>query len=272
MPSTRRSLADVPAISDSAVVVRDAAGHLHRFAGDLGTLGGRPHRLNVPLGDAAVPGRSPRFSYPLELLAVEVAAQPADGLEATEATLTVHGVAAIADGAGRTVALDARPRLAHHVVRLRPAACRGNEQRGCGADRRDRRRAGCRSSAAWTGSVAGPIVTFAPARARRGRRGAGAGRRDRSFLEATGGAVGDELSCRSPASIAGRRSSARSARSRRPTLRAAPAHGPADPRAPAVRGERRGRRGRGMVVRGRPGAARGASIACVPRRSAAARW
>ena len=43
--------ADTPAITTS-VVVRDAAGHLHRFGGDLATLGGSPHRLGVPLGDA----------------------------------------------------------------------------------------------------------------------------------------------------------------------------------------------------------------------------
>jgi hypothetical protein len=88
--------ADVPAIAVS-VVLRDAEGHLHRFAGDLGTLGGSPHRLNVPLGDASFPAES-TFSYPLELLAVEVQLFLPEGLEATEATLTVRGVEVVANG------------------------------------------------------------------------------------------------------------------------------------------------------------------------------
>ena len=55
----------------ASVVVRDAAGHLHRFEGGTGTLGGSPHVLDVPLGDReAQPDAS--FAYPLELLAIEI--------------------------------------------------------------------------------------------------------------------------------------------------------------------------------------------------------
>ena len=95
--------ADVPTIVVS-VVLRDAEGHLHRFAGDLGTLGRSPHRLNVPLGDASFPAES-TFSYPLELLAVEVQLLLPEGLEATEATLTVHGVEVVANGTVRPALL-----------------------------------------------------------------------------------------------------------------------------------------------------------------------
>jgi len=95
--------ADLPGIGTS-VVVRDAAGHLHRFEGETATLGGSPHRLGVPLGDAAS-GRGATFAYPLELLALEIRLTLPEGREATEATVTLHGVTAIADGTERPVPL-----------------------------------------------------------------------------------------------------------------------------------------------------------------------
>ena len=97
--------ADIPAIGTS-VVVRDASGHLHRFEGGSGTLGGGPHRLEVPLGDPeARPGAT--FADPLELLAVEIELTLPEGREVTEASVTVHGIEALsaATAAARPVPL-----------------------------------------------------------------------------------------------------------------------------------------------------------------------
>ena len=247
--------ADVPAVAAS-VVLRDANGHLHRFASSLGTLGGSPHRLDVPLGDARFPAEA-SFSYPLELLAIDVQLLLPEGREATDATLTVLGVDVIADGSERAGAAHARAWMAHHVVGLWPAARRGGgAQCRDGAEGRDRdagvadhpRRRSLRSRDRRHVRSAG---------ARRGRCGPDRGRRDRSVPRS------DRRRHRRRAAGADRGVDRRvvvvDAIRAFPTVdpvETAPAHGLPDAGAPAVRRQRRRGSGAGMVVRRRPVAAR----------------
>lgn len=86
-----------PAILDgqpglaTRVVVRDAAGHLYRFAGEGTTFGPGPRRVEVPLG-ATRPDAM--FSYPLDLLAVEIELELPPTLEATQGTIGIAGLEA----------------------------------------------------------------------------------------------------------------------------------------------------------------------------------
>lgn len=182
--------ADTPAISTS-VVIRDAAGHLHRFTGDVATLGGSPHRLDVPLGDPDGPPGS--FSHPLELLAIDVELTLPEGREATEATVTVHGVEAIADGPTESVPLTIERGwrttssvygLPHAVVDARNTGAELTVETGTpglqiirGVDRFGR----------------GTVVTFAPrALDEVGAEPVPVVATD-AYLAATAGAIGDEL-------------------------------------------------------------------------------
>ena len=183
--------ADVPAIVAS-VVLRDANGHLHRFPSDVGTLGGSPHRLDVLLGDERFPAES-SFSYPLELLAIEAQLLLPEGLEATEATLTVSGVDVIAGGTEQPVplALERGWRttssvygLPHGIVEARNAGTALEVETGTpglqiirGVDRFGR----------------GTVVTFAPLALDQVGADAVPVVATDPYLEATGGAIGDEL-------------------------------------------------------------------------------
>jgi FtsX-like permease family len=183
--------ADLPAVG-ALVVIRDAAGHLYRFGGEVGTLGGGRQRLDVPLGDPD-PERGAVYGYPLELLAIEVPLALPEGREATEATVTVHSVATIDDATERAVplALDRGWRttssvygLPHAAVDARNAGAKLTVETGTpglqiirGVDRFGR----------------GTIVTFAPAALDAvGAEPVPVVATD-PYLEATGGAVGDEL-------------------------------------------------------------------------------
>ena len=191
VPVDPAQYADVPALGVS-VVLRDADGHLHRFGGDLGTLGGSPVHLNVPLGDARFPADS-TFSYPLELLAIEVQLLLPEGLEATEATLTVPWIHVIANGTEEPVPLTLERGwrttssvygLPHGAVDASNTGTELKVQTGIrgmqiirGVDRFGR----------------GTVVTFAPV----ALDGVGVGPipvvATDPYLEATGGAIGDEL-------------------------------------------------------------------------------
>ena len=183
----------------TSVVLRDAAGHLHRFEGGIATLGGGPHRLEVPLGGAANQPVSSSFAYPLDLLAIEVELFLPEEAQATEATLTVHGVEAIADGAEQPVTLTLERGwrttssvygLPHAVVETRNAGAELNVETGTpglqvirGVDRFGR----------------GTVVTFAPVVLDTvGAEPVPVVATD-AYLEATGGVVGEEL----PVRIAG---------------------------------------------------------------------
>jgi hypothetical protein len=89
----------------TSVVVRDAAGLLHRFTAPTVTIDRGPHDLVIPLDAGSVPGTS--FAYPLDLFAVDLGLSLPEGYQATDATVTVHDVAAAgADAAWRPVQLD----------------------------------------------------------------------------------------------------------------------------------------------------------------------
>jgi hypothetical protein len=88
----------------ASVVVRDAAGHLHRFEGGTAPLGGSPHVLDVPLGDRETQPDA-TFAYPLELLAIEIELTLPEERQATEAILTVHRVETIAGATAQPVPL-----------------------------------------------------------------------------------------------------------------------------------------------------------------------
>ena len=81
----------------TSVVVRDAAGILHRFPGQTVTMDPGAHVIVIPLGSGASQGAS--FAYPLELFAVDLAVSLPGGYRATDATITVHDVAAAGDDA-----------------------------------------------------------------------------------------------------------------------------------------------------------------------------
>ena len=78
----------------SSVVVRDAQGHLYRFAGSDAAFGPGPHRVEVPLG--AIDRADATFAYPLELLAIEVALELPATMDLTIGTVEVEGVEAAA--------------------------------------------------------------------------------------------------------------------------------------------------------------------------------
>ena len=183
--------ADVPALAAS-VVLRDAAGHLHRFQGETATLGGDGDPLGVSLGEPDLQTGA-TFAHPLELLAIEVSLTLPEGREATEATVTVHRVAAIVDGTERAVplALDRGWRttssvygLPHTAVKARNAGPKLTVETGTpglqiirGVDRFGR----------------GTVLTFAPTVLDTvGAEPVPVIATD-AYLEATGAAVGDDL-------------------------------------------------------------------------------
>ncbi len=89
----------------TSIVVRDATGLLHRLTAPTVTIEPGPHELVIPLGAGSVPGAS--FAYPLELFAVDLGLSLPSGYSATDATVTVHDVAAAGDDAAwRPVSLD----------------------------------------------------------------------------------------------------------------------------------------------------------------------
>jgi hypothetical protein len=68
-------------------VVRDAAGHLYRFAGEGTTFGAGPRRVEIPLG--ASDRSDAAFAYPLDLLAIELDLELPPTLEVTRGTIEV---------------------------------------------------------------------------------------------------------------------------------------------------------------------------------------
>jgi hypothetical protein len=89
-----------------SVVVRDAQGLLHRFGGGSATIDPGPHEMVVPLGDPSEAGRA-SFSYPLDLLAVELSVALPEGLQTPDATVSVGALAtAGGDGTWRSTSLE----------------------------------------------------------------------------------------------------------------------------------------------------------------------
>lgn len=104
VPVDPATVAGRPGI-DTSVVVRDAFGGLYRFAGDVAPIGGR-HTIDVPLGATTGVTTAASFAYPLALAAVEVTVRLPGDLEATDASLSVDGLAvAGADGSFVEVAM-----------------------------------------------------------------------------------------------------------------------------------------------------------------------
>ena len=76
----------------TAVVVRDAAGQLTRFAGGSTAFGAGSQTVEIPLGDPDRP--ADRFAYPLDLLAVEVGLFLPDTAELIAGAVRVEGLEA----------------------------------------------------------------------------------------------------------------------------------------------------------------------------------
>lgn len=95
------SIADVPGLA-AAVVVRDAAGHLARYAGGAVPLGGGPHAIEIGLTDGDGRGS---LAYPLDVIGLEVSVRLPSGAEAV-ATARVGGLATLEGDAWTPVALD----------------------------------------------------------------------------------------------------------------------------------------------------------------------
>jgi FtsX-like permease family len=91
--------ADAAGLSTS-VVVRDATGALYRFGGQTGTLGADRQTLDVPLGDASDPNDA--FAGPLELVGVELGVLLPQGLQTSDASITLEGVTATGSDPART--------------------------------------------------------------------------------------------------------------------------------------------------------------------------
>ena len=147
------------------------AGLLHRFPGPTVTIDPGPHELVIPLGAGAVPGAS--FAYPLELFAVDLAISLPEDYRATDATVTVHDVAAAATTrAWRPVPLDLADGWRTHGVGVRQAPA---DRRGAGRrSRADRGRGPAASrlvARRSTATAAGSRSTFAPAAVGRGGHG-----------------------------------------------------------------------------------------------------
>ncbi len=81
------TIKDSPVIG-LAVVVRDARGLLHRFSGGSAPLDGDPHETTVLLGDPVDAGPA-SFTYPLDLLAIELSVSLPPGYEAPDASIDV---------------------------------------------------------------------------------------------------------------------------------------------------------------------------------------
>ena len=89
-----------------SVVVRDARGALYRFGGATDTIDNGSHELVVPLGAERGEGLA-SFTYPLDLVAIELFASVPERYQTPDATLTVRDLEATANGAAwSSVPLD----------------------------------------------------------------------------------------------------------------------------------------------------------------------
>jgi hypothetical protein len=89
-----------------SVVVRDARGGLHRFAGGTATVDPGPHQITVSLGMDTGPAAG-SFAWPLELFAIELSVSLPAGYQSPQATAFVGGLAtAGTDGMWQPAALD----------------------------------------------------------------------------------------------------------------------------------------------------------------------